>query len=43
MFTLNYIKSTSSFVTVPPSQSCGAVPLNDPFKTSTPARFGKLR
>ena len=26
-------------VTVPPSQSCGAVPLNDPLKTRTPARY----
>ena len=28
-------------VTVPPPQSSGIVPLNDPFKTSVPEKYGK--
>ena len=28
-------------VTVPPPQSSGIVPLNDPFKTSVPAEYGQ--
>ena len=28
-------------VTIPPPQSSGTVPLNDPFKTSVPAKYGQ--
>ena len=39
-----YIKLTAEIhktVIVPPSQSSGVVPLNDPFKTSVPAKYGQ--
>ena len=43
-YTNGYIKLKAKIhktVTVLPSQSSGVVPLNDPFKTSVPAKYGQ--